>query len=516
MPNRTTKSRPKKVSSNSSGIPKGGAKSDFWKKERERVLVELFQRTAKKIPAYGKFLKKHNIQPASSRTYQDFLHVPSVSKDNYLRAYPWQEFCTPQAFARDPLVLTATSGSTGNPFYFPRDPSIDVHSSIYHELFLKNSAPSVKGNGSTLVIICFGMGVWVGGIITYQAFHLLTEQGHPLTILTPGINKKEIYSAMRNVAPAYDNVILCGYPPFMKDVVDEAKEHGVNWKKHNIRVVFAAEAFSEKFRDYVMKKMGITDVYRDTTNIYGSADLGTMAMETPLCILIRRLSLKLKRNNSQLYHKLFGTANRLPTLVQYIPHFVSFESHERSIYCSGDNALPLVRYEIGDNGGTHDYADIERIFKEEGLDLRALAKEAGIADTLQELPFVYVYERTDLSTKLYGAIIYPEYIKAGLFHNHLVKHVTGKFTLFTRHDELQNEYLEVNVELKKGITATPKLKKTVIKHVTDALLKLSEEYRNNASMMPEKVVPKVVFWPHEHPTHFQVGTKQKWVKKLVA
>ena len=175
-----------------------------------------------------------------------------------------------------------------------------------------------------------------------------------------------------------------------------------------------------------------------------------------------------------------------------------------------------MRYEIGDNGGTHDYADIERIFKEEGLDLRALAKEAGIADTLQELPFVYVYERTDLSTKLYGAIIYPEYIKAGLFHNHLVKHVTGKFTLFTRHDELQNEYLEVNVELKKGITATPKLKKTVIKHVTDALLKLSEEYRNNASMMPEKVVPKVVFWPHEHPTHFQVGTKQKWVKKLVA
>ncbi len=32
-------------------------------------------------------------------------------------------------------------------------------------------------------------------------------------------------------------------------------------------------------------------------------------------------------------------------------------------------------------------------------------------------------------------------------------------------------------------------------------------------MMPGKVEPHITFWPHEHPTHFQTGIKQKWVKK---
>ena len=49
------------------------------------------------------------------------------------------------------------------------------------------------------------------------------------------------------MAPQYDQIILCGYPPFMKDVVDEAKDNGVNWKDFNIKMIFAAEAFSEEF-----------------------------------------------------------------------------------------------------------------------------------------------------------------------------------------------------------------------------------------------------------------------------
>jgi phenylacetate-CoA ligase len=509
-------------------------KSDFWKKEQEKNITELFQSCAKNVSAYRDFLKKNGISAAKIagiKTYKDFqAAIPFMSKSNYLRVYPWENLCMPNTLTADPLVLTSTSGSTGSPFYFPRNGSVDMHSSVYHEMFLHNSGIIKKnGNGnqknhgnesqkkdnqSTLIVICFGMGVWIGGTITYQAFHFIADRGNPLTIITPGINKKEIYDALKSVGPKYDRIVLCAYPPFMKDIVDEAEENGIYWCDFNVDMVFAAESFSETFRDYLIKKVGMDDPYRSTASVYGSSDLGTMAMETPIAILIRRLVLKKTAIAERLYKKIFCEAGRLPTLAQYIPSFVSFETSGKNIYISGNNAMPLIRYEIGDNGGMHYFADVEKIFAEEGIDLRAEARKAGIEDTIAELPFVYIYERTDLSTKLYGAIIYPEYIKHGLQHESLEDYITGKFTMFTKHDMKQNEYLEINIELKKGVTESDQLKKKAVECIHAALIKYSAEHANNFSILKDRVKPQTIFWPHEHPIHFQQGVKQKWVKKL--
>ena len=483
------------------------AKSEFWRKVQQRKMIELFKKCIKSIPAYRDFLKKSKVNISDIKTSTDFNLLSPINKTNYLTKYPWDELLMPDSLASQSLVLTSTSGSTGKPFYFPRNNLVDAQSSIYHQMFVRNS--DIDLNKSTLVLVCFGMGVWVGGIITYQAFRSISERGYPMTILTPGINKKEIFEALKNVAPHYDQIIMCGYPPFMKDVVDEASSHDVKWKDYNIKMIFAAEAFSEKFRDYVIKKVGMKNVFRDIMNIYGSADLGTMAEETPISILIRRLALK----NKNIYKRLFLDATRLPTFAQYIPNFINFECVKKNIFVTGDNILPLVRYEIGDNGGVISFNEVENIFLEEGIDLGLEAKKVKISDTVAELPFVYVYERTDFSTKLYGAIIYPEYIKAGLQQTTLQKYITGKFTIFTNHDKKQDEYIEVNVELKPKINESDWLTKEAVKHITEALLKKSAEYANNANMMPGKVKPRIVFWPHEHPKHFQAGIKQKWVKK---
>lgn len=482
-------------------------KNDFWKKLQEKKLLELFHFSVQNVRAYRDFLKKARINPAKIISLKDFQAVLPVSKGNYLRSYPWEKLCVPNSLIGQSLVLTSTSGSTGTPFYFPRNGVLDAQSSIYHQMFLRNSGIDV--HKSTLVLVCFGMGVWIGGVITYQAFKTISERGYPMTILTPGVNKREIFDALKNIGHKYDQIILCGYPPFMKDVVDEASGAGVNWRDYNIKMVFAAESFSEKFRDYILKKTGMKNPYRDTMNIYGSADLGTMAEETPISILIRRLALKHKT----LYKKIFREATQLPTLAQYIPQFINFECVNKSIYCTGDNVLPLVRYEIGDNGGVMYFKDMEKIFAEEGIDLIAEARKVGIADTVAQLPFVYVYERTDLSTKLYGGIIYPEYIKAGLQNGNLDKYITGKFTMFTRHNKKQDEYLEINIELKPAITESHWLAHEVSRSVVESLMEKSAEYKNNAHMMPGRVEPAIVFWPHEHPTHFQTGIKQKWVKK---
>jgi phenylacetate-CoA ligase len=481
-------------------------KSSFWIKEIERQCVKLFGVVANKVPAYKRFLSDQHVDPREIKGMKDFQTLPAVNKDSYLRRYPLEELCTDGTLAQ-PLTFTSTSGSTGQPFYFPRNGMLEEQSSISHEWFLRTA--QIDPNKSTLVLICFGMGVWIGGVITYQAFKRISERGYALTLLTPGVNKKEIFDALKNIGKKFDQVILCGYPPFMKDVIDEAASHQVDWRDYNLRVIFAAETFSERFRDYIVEKTGIADVYRHTMNIYGSADLGTMAQETPLSILIRRLALK----NKQVYSALFGQESRLPTLAQFNPLFIDFEAVDGKIYCTGNSALPLIRYEIGDNGNVTSFAEIEEIFKHEGINLRAEAKKVGIADTVTELPFVHVYERTDLSTKLYGAIIYPEYIKAALHDSLIEKYITGKFTMHTEHDDHQDEYLEINVELKPGINESEWLLKEVTKVISASLLKHSAEHKNNAHMMPGKVEPRVIFWPHNHPRHFQAGIKQRWVAR---
>ena len=482
--------------------------SKEFSKIQEKHLLAVFKHALTTTKAYKKFLLSSSVDYKKITSGNDFQKVPVMTKKNYLRKYSWEELCQEKAFTKNPVVMTSTSGSTGDPFYFPRNTSIDLQSSIYHEMFLQSSKINTKK--STLIVDCFGMGVWIGGLITYQAFKYISEKGVPLTIITPGINKHEIFQALRNIGPHFDQIIMCGYPPFMKDIIDQASDHGISWKKYNLKIIFAAEGFSETFRDYVVKHLGIKNLYRDTMNIYGSADIGTMAEETPLSILIRRLAL----DTPNLYKKLFGQANRLPTLAQYIPEYVSFEEQNGTLYLTGNNILPLVRYEIGDSGAVFTFDHIQQLCKEEGIDLLKECTRVGILDTVKELPFVCVYERSDFSTKLYGAIIYPEYIKKGLQKESLQKYITGKFTMYTRFDDKEDEYLEVNIELKHHAKESQTLRVQVTQAISKALIEESAEHKNNSTLLTKgKIEPKVIFWPAEHETHFKVGGKHKWVKR---
>ena len=481
-------------------------KDAFWSRERETRPLELFHEAAKRVPAYKDFLKKNRINPAKIKTFKDFQLVPPVSKKNYLRQYPLEKLCWDGTLAK-PLVFTSTSGSTGEPFYFPRGKELDWEYSILAELFLENS--SYNSGGPTLVIVGFGMGVWIGGLMTYKAFEIMSQrEKYPISIITPGINKKEIFNVLRNLSPHYKETILVGYPPFVKDVIDEAVSHeGINVKKLNLRLLFAAEAFSEKFRDYLVKKIGTKNPCLDTLNIYGTADIGAMAFETPTSILIRRLALK----NKKLFLDIFSKVNKTPTLAQYNPFFITFESVGGEIVLSGDNSVPLVRYALGDHGGTFDFSEIAEKLSEHKVDLE---KETHcIEKAVYELPFVYVYERVDFSTTLYGLQIYPEVIREVLISKSLHKHLSGKFTMLTKFDKKHNQYLEIHLEMRKNKKPHKQLESKALKEIIVNLRVKNSEFRELHDFLKERAHPKLVFWPHEHPLHFKPGIKQKWVKK---
>ncbi len=480
--------------------------SAAWMRASAAAILKRFEEAAKSVPAYSMFLEHKGVDPATIHGVKDIACIPPISKSNYLRAYPWDNLCTMHALASESLVLTATSGSTGEPFYIPRTDEVHDASMFFHRLFLERTG--LAPTKPTLVVIGFGMGVWIGGMLTYEAFHRI--KNWPLTLITPGVSKKEIFETLRRIAPSYDQLILVGYPPFIKDLIDEGSRHSIEWKRWDLRIVCAAEAFSEDFREYLMRATGMQDPYRSIMNIYGSAELGTMATETPLSILLRRLAV----GHSALYQKLFSQAHRLPTLAQFIPDLTAFEADDEGrILATGGSTLPLIRYDIGDNGGVFSYEDAVRWCAQADIDLAEQIAQAGIKDTVTELPFVYLYERADLSTKLYGAIIYPEHVKIGLLQPEFERAITGRFTMSTEHDASHNEYLEINLELQQDVQEKDAelLHNALVENIMKSLTASSDEYRYLASSIRDKVVPRLVFWPHEHSKYFPPGIKQKWV-----
>ncbi|MBI4085047.1 MAG: phenylacetate--CoA ligase family protein [Candidatus Liptonbacteria bacterium] len=477
----------------------------FWSGLREKKALDLFHKAVRRVPAYKDFLRKNRISPEKIKNFSDFQFVPVTDKKNYLRQYPLKDLCWDGTLER-PYVFTSTSGSTGEPFYFMRGERLDWESSLIHELFLLNSR---RKKGPVLVIVGFGMGVWIGGLITYKAFEIASRgKDYPVSIITPGINKIEILNALKKLSPQFAETIIAGYPPFLKDIVDSAAEERINLKKLNVRLLFAAEPFTENFRDYVVKKAGVKNPNLDTLNVYGTAEIGTMAYETPTSIMMRRLAVK----DKELFRDVFSNIEKTPTLAQYNPFFVNFEAPEGEILLTGDNSIPLVRYAVGDRGGVYGFDEASPIFKANGYDLEKESRKNSLKE-IYKLPFVYVYERIDYSTTLYGLQIYPEAIREALLKKNLNGFFTGKFTMITKFDKHQDQFLEINLELKKSKKAEESLKKKALKEIIIMLRNKNSEFRELHSYLGKRAIPKLVFWEYEHPLFFKQGVKQKWVRK---
>jgi phenylacetate-CoA ligase len=479
-----------------------------WLERGEAMALKLFHDMSQRVPAYRSFLKEEKVDSGKIKTIQDFKHVPPIDKDNYLRRYSRSDLCWDGELTKQHWVFSTTSGSTGQPYYFPRQSLQDQQYALTAELYLRTNFEIHKK--STLYIVAFPMGAWIGGLFTYEALKIIAERGnYRLSIITPGINKAEVIKAVQNLGQDFDQIIIGSYAPFLKDIIDDGIRVGLNWADYKLGFIFSAEGFSEVFRDYVIRKTGLQNVYKDTLNHYGTVDLGTMSHETPLAVLLRRLALE----QPAVYQNLFTEAAKLPTLTQYLPELFYFEDEGGNLLCSANSGLPLVRYDLKDKGGVVYLDELKQKLSLHGINLDDECHRAGITDTLWNLPLVYVYERSDFSVSFYAFQVYPETIRKALLASSVEHQVTGKFTMLVDFDTSGRQFLEINVELSAGTLETEQLNQHLTELVVGMLLQENSEYRATHELYGAEVYPRIVFWPYEDANYFRPGTKQKWVKK---
>lgn len=479
----------------------------YWLERGQKMALKLFKDMAERVPAYQDFLKQHDITAKSIRTIKDFAHLPTLDKDNYVRKYPREALCWDGKLASERWVFSTTSGSTGAPFYFPRTDLQDAYYALTAELYLRENFHIQ--DKTTLYIDAFAMGAWIGGLFTYEAVKQVAEKGYSLSIITPGVNKSEVINSVKNLGAHFDQVIIGCYPPIMKDIIDLGIAEGLDWSDYNLGIVFSAEGFGEEFRDYIIEQGALANTYTSTLNHYGTVDMGTMSHETPLSIMIRRQAVE----DKSIFQALFGAITKQPTLTQYTPELFYFEEANGALLCSAYCGLPLVRYDLKDQGGVLSLEGVAKTYSDLGRNITDDTKAVGIEKTVWNLPFVYLYERSDFSVSLVGGNIYPEEIRRALLAKQLRLHVSGKFTMEVVTDKQMNSVLLIHVELKSKALPSKELPEQISQSVVNVLLRDNSEYVSNYAVYGQKLWPQIKIWPHEDPLHFSGKGKQKWVKK---
>jgi phenylacetate-CoA ligase len=485
--------------------PLGRLLDDHAQADPTSHLLDLFRRTAATVPAYAALLREHGVAAGAVRTAADFRALPLVTKANYVTRFPLAERCRDGDLSSCDMVAVS-SGSTGEPTFWPRFVSDEYAVAARFEQVFHDGFEADRRR--TLAVVCFPLGTWVGGMFTASCCRHLAAKGYPVTVVTPGNNKAEILRVVRSLAPEFEQTVLLGYPPFLKDVVDAGVAEGVPWQSFAIKLVLAGEVFSEEWRALMGERAGMSRALFDSASLYGTADAGVLGNETPLSVAIRRFL----STRPDAARALFGEA-RLPTLVQYDPFVRYFEEHEGTLVFTGDSGIPLVRYHISDKGGVVPYRAMIEQVRDLGFDAEAAvrAENTGSGRGPRALPFAYVFGRSHFAVSYYGANVFPEMVGVALEQPETREWVTGKFVMEVKEDDARNPSLFVAVELAPARQPDAGFADVVAGSILTALLRLNSEF---AHYVPaERRRPRVTLWPAGHAEYFPVGVKHRYSRK---
>lgn len=469
-----------------------------------KTALNLFHQTAKEVPAYADFLQKAGVQHAKIKNIEDFRkYVPVTNKKNYITQYPLH-MLSPKGDMFSNQIIAASSGTTGLPFFWPRGTiqdteGVEIHEKIYRDIFQSNTR-------STLVVVCFSMGEWVAGLFTATSTLGVASKGYKINIVTPGLERASAVRSIQTLGHYYDQIIIAGYPPFLKDVLDDCVQAGVDWAKLNIKLLMAGEGISEEWRDYVLKEVRATNPYADAINIYGCADATVLGHETPLSILIRRMY----NRRPRLRQEIFGTSN-LSSLIQYYPMRRYFEAVDGDLVVTAQTGIPLIRYDTQDRGGLYTYDELTRPIQDKITQQYSFLD--GKIKYWKHLPFIYLHGRPSSVTTFYSVNIYAENVKAALLDKRLKRSLTGRFTMDTKYLPNMNQKLVINVELAKGVSAKQINRKLVHEVIVKKICRLNAEYNYLYKSIRQKAEPKLEFIEWGDSSYFNREGKHKWVTK---
>jgi phenylacetate-CoA ligase len=475
---------------------------DFWVKKGEQKALKVFHAAADRVPAYKDFLKKHKVNPDLVRTIKDFQKVPLTDKKNYITRYSLVDRMWDGDISSANLIAMS-SGTSGEPQYWPRSARQDFEAALIHELIFKYIYEVHKYR--TLMVIGFPMGVYVSGIATVLPTWLVSlKKKYPITFASVGTSKAELLKVVQSFQSDFDQIVLFGHPFPIKDLLETGKDNGIDWSQKRVKTFFCSEGFSEAWRSYINSLLGVDD-WQSVISTYGSSEMLLMGHETPMSIMLRNLA-----EGDPVLRDLLGVQGITPSVFQYNPLLRYIENYKQDLVFTSDSGVPLIRFNMKDAGKIIGFNKSKEVLdKNKGAWKQMLRQKS--TTPIWQLPFVTLNGRSDHTLVFYAANIYPEHVHEALNHPRFAAEITGKF--FMRKDYLSDleQYLEIHIELRPETKPGKLFKDSLQKHIFEVLKKVNMEYLFLTEKLDKDLTPRVVVWEYGHEKYFKVGRKPKYL-----
>lgn len=423
------------------------------------------------VPAYRALVHGGAVRPASDPGAW-LAQLPITTKGSYVDRWPLAARCAGGRIPAHGCELDESAGSSGAPYTWIRSqPELaDVHRSL--ALLSRHLLP--VGDRPFVVLNAFSMGAWATGTnvaVALRAIGTVKSCG-------PDVDKVLGTIALLGDDPAY---VVCGYPPFLRTLVDAAVERGFDLSRLALYGFVGGEGMTEAARARLER------TFAAVWSAYGASDLDIgVAAETPVSVWLRRQAVA----SPELAMALFGRTDRAPMVFQYDPCDYYVETvpapggaHELVVTVTRPMLSPRIRYNVGDEGGTIDFAAAMAACRARGLDPATVDRRPF------RLPFLFVHGRSDQTLSYMGANLYPEDVAAGI-GDHPQSDDLGAFCMELA--ELDDEVRPViHVEARPGVELRPTdLAASIRAHLAAS----SADYRAALSESPAAGDLRVRLW----------------------
>lgn len=445
-------------------------------------VVGIYYDTLKHISAYKYFLAEKISQKMNFiENYEDFVkNVPYTTKENYVYKYNLLKRCRGGKFPKTGGI-DESAGSTGIKTMWVR--SADEEVLLYQAIKLAMEYSfKVKEKESLVILNCWSIGPWVTGA-------KFTQLVQPYCVVkNVGTNKVNAVDTILELGSSLD-YLLCGYPPFIKEILDYGESRGVDWSRYKVSLLTGGEGFSEGWREYVISKFKKRDM--SVVSGYGASDIDIgIGFETRTARQIKGYF----ESNIELRKKILGFSESPVFVGQYNPLIYHIENGKNGnlIFTTLNPKMwtPRVRYDLFDFGKVLSYKEMEKFIRKE-LNVNLEQNEKTL-----KLPFIVVYGRCDGTISLDGANIYPSDIQNALYKSNYAKYVNS-FFLDTGTTKDHKMYFKICIELPEYISKDKipvSIENEFTSEIKDHLVSSNADYKESYENNPDSLLPHVKFF----------------------
>jgi phenylacetate-CoA ligase len=445
----------------STAPPRLLAKLGYWR------AVRAADHARRRVPAFAAFSREHGVSDDQIR----HLATPPTDKAVYVNRWTLAERCVGGKLPTSLTAIDESSGSTGTPYNWIRS----LAERLTTHTFISHFARYDYGSEPFITINAFSMGAWATGInmgIALQQNGIVKNTG-------PDVDK--ILHTLEFLGPDH-RYLMTGYPPFLKHVIDTARERDFALGKYHLMALVGGEGLSEGLRDY------LSSCFSPVYSGYGATDLEIgIAGETPMSVAIRRAA----REDESLRRALFGEDSRLPMLFQYNPlnHYVETSPDGELIFTISrlEVLSPRIRYNIHDEGGVVSFDEMrERLHGAK----RSIREVMGPGQKRPlKLPFLWIYGRKDSTVSVMGANIYPEDLEQALYDEPELAAITHSFCLGLHEEADAGVRPLFSFEISGDVT--PEVQAKFDQRITERIRLLNGDFREAMLEHPDTTTPLI-------------------------